>query len=164
MPQGGATRRPGTKFVAAAADQTDAGVLIPFIFNTPSQAYMLDFANLTMRVYAEDGVVVSGMTPVDVTTPYTAANLAALWDCQSADTLFLTAAGYLPATVTRSSNTAWSYQTMTFKDGPYNDVNVTTTTLTPSGSSGSITVAASATTGINNGSGSCPRTWAASRG
>lgn len=41
----------------------------------------------------------------------------------------------------------------TYADGPYLDINKTTTTLTPSGTSGSITITASSITGINNSTG-----------
>ena len=152
MPQGGATRRPGTRFIALNAVQTAAPLLVPFQFNT-LQAYILEFTHLKVRVYANDGVVVSGMTPVDVVTPYASADLSQLQFAQSNDTLFIFHPGYPPATLTRSSNTAWTYSATSFLDGPYLPENTTTTTITPSGTSGSITLTASSTTGINNDTG-----------
>lgn len=49
--------------------------------------------------------------------------------------------------------TFFTLNAATFTDGPYLDENTTTTTLTPSGTSGSVTITASATTGINGGAG-----------
>src|SRR5215471_18789589 len=58
MPQGGVTARPGTLLVAPAKDQLAKSKLIPFIFSTV-QAYMLSFSNGNVRVYMNDGVVLT---------------------------------------------------------------------------------------------------------
>lgn len=154
LPQGGATKRPGTLFVALAKDQSPGlfrTITIPFIFSTV-QAYQLEASNGNIRVYMNDGVVLNGGNPVDIAVPYTAADLPALGWTQSADTLYLVHPNYPPATLTRSSHTSWSYQTIAFRDGPYLAANTSATTLTPSATSGAITVAASSIQGINNSS------------
>jgi hypothetical protein len=151
LPQGGMTRRPGCLLAALAKDQTDTPFRtrnIRFIFSTV-QAYVLEFSNLNVRVYMNDGVVLNGLTPVDIVTPYTAAELAQIQYTQSADTLFLLHPNHPPAKLTRSSHINWAYAALTFLDGPYLPVNTTTTTLTPSGVSGSITITASSIVGIN---------------
>lgn len=151
LPQGGATRRPGTLQCGLAKDQIDGPFrvrLVPFIFSTV-QAYVLEFSNGNIRVYMNDGVVLNGGVPVDITVPYQTADLAALQFVQSADTLFICHPSYPPATLSRSSHIAWTYAAIVFQDGPYLDKNLTTTTLTPSGTSGTITITASSTVGIN---------------
>lgn len=151
MPQGGATRRPGLMYVANQKDQANRCRLRRFIFSTV-QAYMLEFSNLNVRVYMNDAPVAG---PVDIVTPYTNADLAALKFCQSADTLFIVHPNYPPATLTRSSHTVWTYSIggIAFRDGPYLPVNITGTTLTPSAVSGAgITITASAPT-FNGGQG-----------
>ena len=148
MPQGGATRRPGTNYVAACANQAAANRLVPFIFSTV-QAYVIEFGNLTARFYANDGQVTSSGSPVQISTPYAAADLAQLSWVQSADTLFLFHPKYQVRLLTRTSATAFSISTATFRDGPYLTQNTTATTLTASGTSGSVTVTASSTVGIN---------------
>ncbi len=50
---------------------------------------------------------------------------------------------------TITANPGFSIGTFPFLDGPYLDINTTTTTLTPSAATGSITITASAVTGIN---------------
>jgi hypothetical protein len=153
MPQGGVTARPGTLYVANTRDQTIAARLIPFIFST-IQAYMLEFSNLRVRVYMNDGVVLSGGVPVDVITPYATGDLPQIKFAQSADTLFLVHPNYPPATLTRSSHTSWTYSVMQFRDGPYLDLNVDQTNYcTPSGTTGSITLTWTNTNGINRGAG-----------
>lgn len=152
MPQGGTTRRPGTLYCADVKDQAHPPRLVRFVFSTV-QAYVLEFSNLNVRVYMNDAQVLSGGLPVDIVVPYTTADLAALKFTQSADTLFIVHPNYPPATLTRSSHVAWTYAVTQFRDGPYLDVNTTDTTITPSGTSGSITLTASAVTGINNNQG-----------
>ena len=72
---------------------------------------------------------------------------------QSADVLFMTHGLYNTRSLTRTANAAWTVADMDFIDGPYLIENATTTTLTLSGTSGSVTVTASAVTGINSGDG-----------
>lgn len=155
MPQGGATRRPGTRYVANNADQTNPPRLVRFVFST-TQPYVLELFGGGGRIYANDGQVQTGGSPVQIALPYTAGDIGALGYTQSADTLFLTHKLYPPRQIGRTSNTAWTTGTLTFLDGPYQDQNSALTTLTPSGPSGSITVTASAITGINNGVGFQP--------
>lgn len=151
LPQGGSTRRPGTMMAGISKDQTDAPFRVrlwPFQFSS-IQNYTLEISNGNFRVYANDGVVLNGSTPVDIAVPYQAADIAALAFTQSADTLFICHPNYPPATLTRSSNIAWAYSATSFRDGPYLSINITPTTLSPSGTTGSITVTASSVVGIN---------------
>ena len=90
---------------------------------------------------------------VQLTTTYTTANLFQLKFAQSADVLYITHPDYEPRKIGRTSDTAWTITDITFSDGPYLRTNVETTTLALSGTSGSVTVTASATTGINGGDG-----------
>jgi hypothetical protein len=154
LPQGGVTRRPGTLFAALNANQGDKPRLKGFIFST-LQAYMLEFSIVggvcQVRVFMDDGLIVApgGGSVVVTGLPYTQGELAELGFTQSADTLYIFHPSHPQATLTRSSHTDWSYQAMQFFDGPYLDLNGTTTTLTPSGTTGSITITASSIVGVN---------------
>ncbi|HEY6026734.1 MAG TPA: hypothetical protein VIV09_07550, partial [Pseudolabrys sp.] len=154
LPQGGLTRRPGTLYSANAKSQVDADTtrVVPFQFKT-TQAYILEFGNNYIRFYKDKAQIVSGGSPVEVTTTYTTAELAALRFTQSADTLYIFSPTHKPATLTRSSHTVWTLADFDAQDGPYLDLNTTATTLTLSGTTGSVTVTASATTGINSDAG-----------
>lgn len=90
---------------------------------------------------------------LEVTTPYTEADLPLLRIVQSADVLYLLHPDYAPRTLVRASATSWTLNVINFTDGPYDALNATATTLTPSGATGSITITASAPTGINGGTG-----------
>lgn len=90
----------------------------------------------------------------EVTTTFTEADLADIRIVQSADTLYILHPDFPPQTLVRNSATSWTLSEITFTDGPYLATNTTSTTLTPSAATGSgVTLTASATTGINGGSG-----------
>ena len=230
-PHGAAARRPGTSFVAEVANSANKTRLIPFEFST-TQTYMLEFSNLKIRVYKDNGSVlegdktisgitkanpavvtatshgysngdevvitaVAGMTEVngkrflvadkttntfelqdkdgtdinssgfttyssggvsnkvfEITTPYTTAQLFDIKFAQSADVMYITHPSHEVAKLSRTGHTTWSLDEVSFTKGPFQDPNITTTTLTPSNAStGSRDITASATTGINGGVG-----------
>jgi hypothetical protein len=100
--------------------------------------------------YSSGGTVARVYT---VTTTYTASDLFTLKFTQSADVLYVAHPSYVQRKITRTGHAAWTIADITFLDGPYLATNSTATTLTLSGTSGSVTVTASATTGINNNAG-----------
>ena len=152
LSQGAATRRPGTHYVANTKGNKVAR-LAPFEFSTV-QAYMLEFTDLVMRVFKDRGIIESSPgVPLEVVSPYGAALLAGLKWAQSADTMYICSPSKRPYKLTRTSHTSWSFTAVAFLDGPYLPQNTTATTLALSSTSGSVTVTASSTTGINGGAG-----------
>lgn len=152
--QGPQTRRPGTAYVAAAADNTNVR-LQRFEFST-TQAYVLEFTPGKIRFYTNGGQLLSGGTPYTVTTPYTAGDLPGLGFTQSADVLYIVHPNYPPKTLSRLGATNWTLADMSFIDGPYLPRNVTATKLSLSDSTPGATgvvMTATSTTGINNGAG-----------
>lgn len=90
----------------------------------------------------------------EVTSPYLEADLFQMQTAQSADVLYLAHGSYAPRKLSRTAHTSWTLETIDFQDGPYMNVNTTSTTLTPSAATGTgITITASAVTGINNDTG-----------
>lgn len=90
----------------------------------------------------------------EVTTTFAEADLADIRVVQSADTLYILHPDYPPQKLVRNSATSWTLSDITFLDGPYDSVNTTSTTLTPSAATGTgITLTASAGTGINSNTG-----------
>jgi len=57
FPQGGATRRSGTRFVCEVKDSSKITRLIPFEFSV-TQSYVLEFGNLYIRFYKDNGQIV----------------------------------------------------------------------------------------------------------
>ena len=89
----------------------------------------------------------------EVTSPWDKDDLFELSFTQSADILYVVHPNYAPREVTRTDHTAWTISEFSFIDGPYLTENSTATTLALSGTSGSVTVTASAIAGINGGAG-----------
>lgn len=75
MRHGGATNRPGTKFVIETKDSSKASRLIPFIFNA-AQTYVLEFGDQYMRVHRNGAnITVSGVTAWATATAYVAGDI-----------------------------------------------------------------------------------------
>lgn len=112
MPQGGATRRPGTRYLGMAKNQTCR--LIPFVFSE-TQGRILEFGDKTMRVWLPDGrLVSSGSEPYVVSTPFAASDLRAVRFAQSADVVYFAHPSYSPCKLSRYSDNDWRWTTLTF--------------------------------------------------
>lgn len=107
-PQGPASSRAGTRFVAEVKDSTKFTRLLPFEFST-EQAYIIEAGDLYFRFYKDGGRIESPPgTPVEVVTPYTSAQLPQVKFAQSADTMYFTHPSHPPYKLTRQSHTAWT--------------------------------------------------------
>lgn len=156
--QGALLRRPGTKYVANAKEL--GARLVSFEFST-TQAYILEFGDQYIRFFRNGGQILDPQqtgVPLEISTPYTltggtANDIFQLKFTQSADVLYITHPDYAPRMLLRTSHTSWVLAKIDFLDGPYLDVNTESTTLDPSGTTGSITLSASGPNGINGTSG-----------
>ena len=118
LPQGGAYRRPGSRYVASVKTASAFTRLVPFIFST-TQSYILEFGNLYMRVYYDGGQVQSGSTVYEVVTPYTTAQLPDLKFAQSADTLYIVHPSHEPRQLTRTAHTSRTLTALAWENGPF---------------------------------------------
>lgn len=130
MPQGGVTRRPGTRFLGMASG--DRCRFIPFVFSA-TQGRMLEFGDHVMHVWLPDG------TQVDKSfaSPFAAADLADLRFAQSADVIYFAHPDYAPCKLSRHADDDWRFASLLFLPG----------IAAPTGLSGSIV-----DRGANNGS------------
>ena len=142
-PHGGASRRPGTKFIAAVKTAANATRLIPFEFSV-TQTYVLEFGNNYFRIYKDGGQVTAGGSATEVATPYGTADLAAIKFTQSADVMYLVHPDYAPRVINRTSHTSWTIAEVDFRRGPMQDENTTDITLVSNARSGNATITASA--------------------
>ena len=142
-PHGAAARRPGTQFVASVKTPANKTRIIPFEFNT-EQTYILELGNNYMRFYRNQGQIQSSGSPYEISTPYTTAQIFDLKFAQSADVMYITHPSHQTRTLSRTGHTSWSLDVVNFTNGPFLDTNISTTTLTASGTSGSVTITASA--------------------
>ena len=218
FPQGGATRRYGSRFVAEVKDSSKSTRIIPFEFNI-TQSYILELGDQYIRFYKDNGQItntpktitgitqanpavvtvsshgysngddvwinsVVGMTQVnsrrfrianvttntfelqgvdstgytayasagtaadvfEIASPYTESQLYEIAFTQSADVMYLVHEDVSPRKLSRTGHTNWTLTEVDFKRGPYLDQNTTSTTMTPSGTSGSVTITASSST------------------
>jgi hypothetical protein len=90
-----------------------------------------------------------------ITSPYLEAELFDIKFAQSADVMYITHPSHEVEKLTRTGHTSWTLTDVDFTNGPFIDVNTTSTTLTPAsaGVGTGVNITASATTGINDDQG-----------
>lgn len=140
---GSAARRPGTIFITPTKANGVAR-LIPFVFNV-EQAYQLEFGNIYIRFFTLRGVLESSPgVPFEIVSPYTVADIAGLKYTQSNDVLYLFSGTFQVRKLIRQGPLTWTLDEIIWIDGPYLDENGDDAfTLTPSATTGSITIVAS---------------------
>jgi sugar lactone lactonase YvrE len=145
--QGALQTRPGTQYVADVETSTERSRLIPFKFGTTA-AYALEFGNLFFRVYYNNAGTYQRLGTVEVTTPYTTAQLQDIHFIQSNDILYLAHPSHAPRKVIRAADDNWGIAALNFIPPPTQEIKETSsTTLTLSAATGTgITVTAGAAT------------------
>ena len=155
QPQGGITRRPGTRYVTALPNSGTESAgngsrLVSFEFST-SDSYMLCFTHNRMYVF-KNGALVSNINgtgnPYLVTTVGSSVLNEMCWT-QSADTLIVTHETINPVKIVRGgSDSSWTASSLAFTSVPKYAFTIAysnpAATLTPSAVSGKITLTASA--------------------
>lgn len=137
---GGVSRRSGLRYVDTAPGP---GRLIAFEFNT-EQTYLLVLTHLHVDVYA------GGVKVTEFASPWSAGQLWQLSWTQTADTLLVVHPEIPPRKLTRTSHSAWQMTEWAFyqKDGviyqPTHKFAAADVTLQPSATTGTVTLAASA--------------------
>lgn len=117
IPQGGVTRRAGTRFVAEVKDSSKLTIVRRFEFST-TQAYILELGCGYMRFYKNSARIEASGSPIERTTPYDDTQLYDLDFVQSADVLYHLHATCDVRKLERYSDTCWRFRTVTFKPPP----------------------------------------------
>lgn len=143
LTQGGVTRRPGLRHVALTKLAGSLSILRAFEPNT-DDAYILEIGNAYIRFYIDSARLESPPgTPVEVVTPYLAADLRLLRTAQSNDVMLLVHGGYAPQRLSRLSATSFNLQAVTFDPPPtYEAGYQPASNITLSALTGTITVTA----------------------
>ena len=150
QPQGGVTRRPGTRHLfelPSAANPQNGTRMIAFEFDVDN-SYLLVFANQRMFVF-KDGALITNINGSGdnflAVTAITSSIIPTMCWTQSANTLIVTQQGINPVRILRGGNdSTWSVANLSFDSIPkyafaLTFPNVTAAgTLTPSDVSGSI--------------------------
>lgn len=140
QPTGGIIRRSGLRYIDTALGK---GRMMAFEFNS-EQTYLLVLTHLKLSIYAND------VLEVTLNTPWIEDDIQQLAWTQSADTLLLTHPDYPPRRLIRSGLGVWSIVNWEFYHQagricqPMYKFAGGAVTLTPSGTSGTITLTASA--------------------
>tara|TARA_A100001388_G_scaffold110554_1_gene81237 strand:+ start:1183 stop:3552 length:2370 start_codon:yes stop_codon:yes gene_type:complete len=152
-PYGGCRRRPGTEFVSEVTTSSESARLIPFRFNV-STSYVLILNGGKMQIAkggATPSLVKSGDTPVEVldelgqsSIPWSESQLRQVAYAQINDVMYLVHPEVSPRKLVRSSETSWSLTEVDFDFPLYRDENKSDITVNPSGTTGNITLTASA--------------------
>lgn len=116
-PQGGFTRRAGTRFVKEVKTSSKKTRLIKFQFNV-TDAYVLEFGENYIRIYKGASRVEDGGNPVEITTTYTESQLFDIQYVQSADVMYLTHPSHPPKKLSRTSDIAWTFGDINFLPPP----------------------------------------------
>lgn len=139
FPTGGVSRRAGLRFVDTAAGD---GRLIAFEFNT-EQTYLLSLTANAIAIYA------SGEKIATLSAPWPESAISQVAWTQSADTLLLVHPDYAPKKLVRTAGGTFALQDWEFftesgrREQPFYKFAGSAVTLTPSGTSGNITLTAS---------------------
>lgn len=124
-------------------------------FTPPSSPVFIQFrSSIVGRTVYIDDVSILSDAPLEVDTPWGTDDLRSLRTIQSADVMYFARGEDTPIyRLERFSHTSWSLEEVLWQDGPYLDQNILSTTFTPSGTTGFITITASSVVGINSGQG-----------
>ncbi|MCW9039546.1 MAG: hypothetical protein OQJ76_03540, partial [Rhodospirillales bacterium] len=142
LPTGGVTRRPGLRYLDTVLDVAGGGRLIAFEFST-EQAYLLALTDGRIDVYRD------GAWTASIAAPWSADQIGSINWTQSADTLLVTHPDVAPRAITRTSHTEWTVSEWVWAEGggqihqPHHRFDPETVTLTPGGTTGTVSLAAS---------------------
>ncbi len=139
---GGATRRPGSYYVAEIKSSAAKTRLFSFEFSS-EQTYIIEAGDEYFRFYKDNGQITDSGSAYEIATPYATADLFDLKMAQSADTMYIVHPSYSPRKLTRTGHTSWTLTEIGFEFGPFQDENTTTTTLISNARTGSCTITAS---------------------
>ena len=116
-PQGAATRRVGTQFIAEVKSSAAKTRLIPFEFST-TQTYIMEFGNNYIRFFKDKGQILSGGSAYEISTPYATSELFDIKFAQSADVMYLCHPNHDVRKLSRTGHTSWTLATVSFSGSP----------------------------------------------
>jgi hypothetical protein len=90
-----------------------------FAFTPPASPFYVQFRHKTAKALQLDDVSILPAGPLELATPFAAAELSALQSAQSADVAYLCHAAHPVQKLARSGHTSWSLVEVAFDDGPW---------------------------------------------
>lgn len=141
---GGARRRQGTRFIAAAKNATKQTRLIPFVFSK-TQAFVFEYGDQYVRFFTGSGRVEVAGVPVELASPFLETDLDDLHYVQRRDTTFNAHPSYAMRKLVRYSNTDWRLSTITWDVPPSDEIGERPSTILTLGALTGAGVTATAT-------------------
>lgn len=118
-PQGGASNRPGTAFVAQAKYADKNCRLIPFVLSE-QEAYVLELGDKYIRVHAQAGTLLDAEGDIyEISSPYGENEVQDINYVQYDQTLFLVHSNFPPQKLVRGEDGYFTLQALPIKDGPF---------------------------------------------
>jgi hypothetical protein len=139
LPYGGVYRRAGTEYLGEAKNANQRCRLIGFNFSVTTR-FVLEFGHQYIRVWGNNGPVLSGGSPLEVASPYQESELRELQYVQVNDIMYIAHANHAPRKLTRVADNNWTLATVKWKFPPVLDQNVTSVNIAASAATDSITL------------------------
>jgi hypothetical protein len=140
---GAARRRVGTQFIAETNDHDRKSRLIDFQFSTAT-TFTIELGHEYMRFFSNGAQVEVLGVPYEIASPYEEDELFAVQYAQINDVMYLTHPDHPVQKLSRLADDDWTLAPVVFDSPPLLDENITDTTITPSGLTGSVSLVASA--------------------
>ena len=119
LPQGGVTRRPGTRFVAEVKSSTGGCVRLLRLEPTPTAAYVIEAGDGYFRFYRNNARInYPGGAAFEVTSPYAIADVFGIETVPSIDVLYLLHANYQTRKLERYADDCWKLRAVPFAPPP----------------------------------------------
>jgi hypothetical protein len=142
LPYGGVYRRAGTEYLGNAKNDDRRCRLIGFNFSVTTR-FVLEFGHEYIRVWGNNGPVLSGGNPLEIASPYQEDELRELQYVQVNDIMYLAHANHAPRKLSRVADDNWTLAVVKWKYPPVLDQNITAATIASSASTGTPTLTAS---------------------
>lgn len=111
--QGGATRRPGTKYLGEVYNSNQKVRLIPFVYDMDN-SFLLIFNGGKIEFMRNGAFIKAGAYNYQLTSPYAESELAQITFAQTGNTLFLAHPNHPPRSLQRITDTSWNLATIGF--------------------------------------------------
>lgn len=133
---------PGTLFVTKA--KAPGARLIPFEYNV-TQGYQIELGDGYARFFTNDLLIMDGDDPYEIATPWTLAQVGAVYFQQSLDVLYCAHPAVPLHVIRRIGADAFECVPYSLKNGPFDARNADRgVTVSASGQTGTVTIAAAA--------------------
>lgn len=136
--QGGAQRRPGTRYIATTKNASKISRLVRFVYSK-AQSYVVELGDIHARFLMNRAYIeASPGVPYEIVSPYTEARLREIDYSQKSDTCFLTHSEVYPQRLQRFQDNRWNLINTPFITEPFEEIgDYPTGTLTLSALTGS---------------------------